>query len=119
MCKMLTVYKDIQQDSIQVSSRTVLYWTIIPQHNHLMEMCKTLIVFKDIQQDSIQVSYRTVLYWAIIPQHKHLIEMCKTLTAYKDGIELFCNWLVYYLVVYLYRQLTSYTSPSSDYFEEL
>ena len=52
MCKMLIVYKDIQQDSIQVSYRTVLYWTMIPQHNHLMEMCKTLIVYKDIQQDS-------------------------------------------------------------------
>ena len=62
MCKTLIVYKDIQQDSIQVSYRTVLYWTMILQHNHLMEMCKTLIVYKDIQQDSIQVSYRTVLY---------------------------------------------------------
>jgi hypothetical protein len=53
MCKTLTVYKDIQQDSIQVTYRTVLYWAIIPQHNHLMEMSKTLIVYKDIQEDSI------------------------------------------------------------------
>ena len=83
MCKTLIVYKDIQQDSVQVSYRTVLYWAIIPQHNHLMEMCKTLIVYKDIQQDSIQVSYRTVLYWTIIPQHNHLMEMCKTLIIYK------------------------------------
>jgi hypothetical protein len=31
----------------------------------------------------------------------------------------FFNVLVDYGVVYLYRQLTSYTSPSSDYVEEL
>jgi hypothetical protein len=45
MCKTLIVYEDIQQDSMQVTYRTVLYRGIIPQHNHLMEMCKTLIVY--------------------------------------------------------------------------
>ena len=100
MCKTLTVHKDIQQDSIQVSYRTVLYWTIIPQHNHLMEICKMLTVYKDLQQYSIQVSFRTVLYWTIFPQHKHLIEMCKT------------------LIVYIYNKIV-YKSVTEQFYTEL